>query len=282
MSEKIIEVSSNTQFKSDYTRYGIYILYRRVLSDFRDGLKPVQRRILWAMYKNTKAVTSKVKSAAVVGDVMKLYHPHGDAAIYGTMKPMANWFETSIPLIDGEGNWGTFQGDQQAAARYTECKLSKFAIEEVLGDIIESPEAVDWSDTYSAATKEPDYLPVKVPLLLINGSFGIGLGMRAEIPTHNLAEVIDATLILMDNPNAEITLVPDHCMACEIIDTDFAISCNGLFYSTESKYFKQRKWLDAREYLEKQKQLNKSEINNICDQIIQGLNSLAEINTIQG
>lgn len=229
MSEKIIEVLSNTQFKNDYTRYGIYILYRRVLSDFRDGLKPVQRRIIWAMYKNTKAVTSKVKSAAVVGDVMKLYHPHGDAAIYGTMKPMANWFETSIPLIDGEGNWGTFQGDQQAAARYTECRLSKFAVDEVLGDIIESPEAVDWSDTYSAATKEPDYLPVKVPLLLINGSFGIGLGMRAEIPTHNLAEVIDATLALMDNPNAEITLAPDHCMACEIIDTDFAKICRSGF-----------------------------------------------------
>ena len=152
-----------------------------------------------------------------------------NSAIYGTMKPMANWFETSVPLIDGEGNWGTFQGDQAAAERYTECRLTKFAIEEVLGDIIESPEAVDWSDTYSAATKEPDYLPVKVPLLLINGSFGIGLGMRAEIPTHNLAEVIDATLTLMDNPNAEITLAPDHCMACEIIDTDFAKICRSGF-----------------------------------------------------
>lgn len=222
MPEKISEVSSNVQFKADYTRYGIYILYRRVLSDYRDGLKPVQRRILWAMYKNTKAITSRVKSAAVVGDVMKLYHPHGDVGIYYTIKPMANWFESCVPLIDPGGNFGTFQGDPPAAARYTEIKLSKFAIENVLGELIESTEAVDWSDTYSGATKEPDYLPVKVPLLLINGSFGIGLGMRADIPTHNLAEVIDATLTLMDNPNAEITLIPDHCMKCEIIDTDFA------------------------------------------------------------
>lgn len=229
MPESIKEMQTSTQFKTDYTRYGIYILYRRVLSDYRDGLKPVQRRILWAMYKNTKAITTRVKSAAVVGDVMKLYHPHGDAAIYGTMKPMANWFETYIPLIDPDGNFGTFQGDPQAASRYTECRLSKFAIDNVLGELIESNEAVDWSDTYSGATKEPDYLPVKVPLLLINGSFGIGLGMRAEIPTHNLAEVIDATLTLMDNPNADVVLVPDHCMPCEIINTDFAKICRNGF-----------------------------------------------------
>ena len=224
-----MEMPSSTQFKDDYTRYGIYILYRRVLSDYRDGLKPVQRRIIWAMYKNTKAITSKVKSAAVVGDVMKLYHPHGNTAIYGTMKPMANWFETNMPLIDPGGNFGTFQGNPAAAERYTECKLSKFALDNVLGDIIDSPEAVDWSPTYSGATVEPDYLPAKVPLLLINGSFGIGLGMRAEIPTHNLSEVIDATLSLMDNPNREVVLVPDHCMQCEIIDTDFAKICRSGF-----------------------------------------------------
>ena len=225
MAEKILENAVNTQFKSDYSRYGIYILYRRVLSDYRDGLKPVQRRIIWAMYKNTKAITSRVKSAAVVGDVMKLYHPHSNSSIYGTMKPLANWFETYVPLIDGGGNFGTFQGDQPAAERYTECRLSKFALDNVLGEIMDSPEAVDWSSTYNEAALEPDFLPVKVPLLLINGSFGIGLGLRAEIPTHNLAEVIDATLALMDNPNADITLVPDHCMPCEIINTDFSKIC---------------------------------------------------------
>ena len=229
MSEKIFEAQSSKQFEEDYKRYGIYILFRRVLSDYRDGLKPVQRRILWAMYKNTKAITTRVKSAAVVGDVMKLYHPHGDVGIYGTMKPMANWFETNVPLIDPEGNFGTFQGDPQAAARYTECKLSKFAIDNVLADVMDSPECIDWSPTYSGATKEPDYLPVKVPLLLINGSFGIGLGMRADIPTHNLGEVIDSNLMLMDNPNAEVALVPDHCMKCEIFATDFSKICRAGF-----------------------------------------------------
>ena len=152
-----------------------------------------------------------------------------DAAIYGTMKPMANWFETYVPLIDPGGNFGTFQGDQAAAARYTECRLSKFAMENIFDDLMDSDECVDWSPTYSGTTKEPDYLPVKVPLLLINGSFGIGLGMRAEIPTHNLAEVIDATIALMDNPNREVVLVPDHCMECEIIETDFAKICRSGF-----------------------------------------------------
>lgn len=229
MPEKISEVASKEQFKTDYTRYGIYILYRRVLSDYRDGLKPVQRRILWAMYRNTKAITSRVKSAAVVGDVMKLYHPHGDVGVYNTIKPMVNWFESYMPLIDPEGNFGTFQGDPCAASRYTEIKLTKFTIDNILSDIIESPEAVDWSDNYSGTAKEPDYLPVKLPLLLINGSFGIGVGMRADIPSHNINEVIDATLTLMDNPNAEITLVPDHCMECEIIETDFAKICRSGF-----------------------------------------------------
>lgn len=221
MPETILEAASHSQFKTDYTRYGIYILYRRVLSDYRDGLKPVQRRVLWAMFKNTKAITNSVKTAAVVGDVMKYYHPHGDSSISGTIKPMVNWFEMNIPLIEGIGNFGTFQGDPMAAARYTECKVSKFALDNIIGDLLDTAEAVDWSATYNEATMEPDYLPVKVPLLLINGSFGIGLGMRAEIPSHNLNEVIDATLMLMDNPEAEVVLAPDHCMPCEIINTDF-------------------------------------------------------------
>ena len=267
MPETILDVASNSQFKSDYTRYGIYILYRRVLSDYRDGLKPVQRRILWAMFKNTKAITSTVKSAAVVGDVMKLYHPHGDAGIYGTMKPMANWFETYMPTISPVGNFGTFQGDPAAASRYTECKLSKFALENVLGDIIESPEAVDWSPTYNEAAMEPDYLPVKVPLLLINGSFGIGLGMRADIPSHNLNEVIDATLMLMDNPEAEVTLVPDHCMNCEIIDTDFSKICRSGF-----GHYKVRGKVDIEQYKNKTALVIKSVpnltyLNSITDKI---------------
>ena len=151
-----------------------------------------------------------------------------NSAIYATMIPLANWFETYMPLITPGGNFGTFQGDAYAASRYTECCLSKFSLDVILEDMMDSPEAVDWSPNYSNTVMEPDFLPVKIPLLLINGSFGIGLGMRAEIPSHNINEVIDATLTLMDNPNADITLVPDHCMNCEIINTDFAkISRSG-------------------------------------------------------
>lgn len=190
-----------------------------------------------------------------------------NSSIYMTIKPLANWFETYIPLIDPKGNFGTFQGDPCAASRYTECKLSKFALENVLGDLIDSPEAVDWSPTYNEATKEPDYLPVKVPLLLINGSFGIGLGLRAEIPSHNLVEVIDATLALMDNPNIDITLVPDHCMPCEIINTDFAKISNAGF-----GHYKVRGKIDVEEYKGKRALVIKSVpnltyLNNITDKI---------------
>lgn len=223
MAEKIVEKNSTEQFKDDYTRYGIYVMYRRVLSDFRDGLKPVQRRIVYAMLKDTKCTSpgTTVKSAAVVGDVMKSYHPHGDASIYDTIKPMTNWFEINIPLIIGDGNFGTFQGDGPAASRYTECYLSNFTMEVIVKDLIDTNESVDWEENYDRRKMEPEYLPCAVPLLLINGSFGIGLGMKAEIPSHNINEVIDATLSLIYNPNAEVVLVPDHCMPCYIFNTDF-------------------------------------------------------------
>lgn len=228
-NEKILNMSSQEQFKNDYIRYGIYILFKRILSDYKDGLKSVQRRVIYDMLK-IHATDNTVKSAKVVGDVMGNYHPHGDSSIYGTIKTLANWFECYMPLVDPGGGFGTFQGDAPAAARYTECKLSKFAMDVILADLIECPEVVDWSSNYSDTLKEPDYLPVKLPLLLINGSFGIGLGsgMKADIPSHNITEVIDATLTLLDNPEAEIVLIPDHCMNCTIINTDFAaISKSG-------------------------------------------------------
>ena len=221
MAETILNKSSNEQFKDDYTRYALYTTYKRVLSDMRDGLKPVQRRILWAMFHDTKAVTHTVKSAAVVGDVMKLYHGHGDVGIYGTIKPMTNWFESKVPLVDNQGSFGNLEGDPASAPRYTECKLSKFALECVIGELANTTKAVDWLNNYSNTCLEPEYLPVKVPLLLIEGSLGIGVGLRADIPAHNLGEVIDAAIYLMHNPDGNIALVPDHCMACEIYDCDW-------------------------------------------------------------
>lgn len=370
MAETILNKSSNEQFKDDYTRYALYTTYKRVLSDMRDGLKPVQRRILWTMFHDTKAVTHTVKSAAVVGDVMKLYHPHGNclggltqvytadgnitdiesvyksgvkelevkafdpvsrkvvtakathfrigtyadkiykitatngfsiqctanhpilmnyfqwknaedvtgtdyfvqysingfrstlkvdtievielkekipmydftvsgyenmlipigndhfvcvhnSGIYGTIKPMTNWFESKVPMVDNQGSFGNLEGDPASAERYTECKLSKFALECVIGELANTAKAVDWLDNYSNTCMEPEYLPVKVPLLLVEGSLGIGVGLRADIPAHNLGEVIDATIYLMHNPDGNVALVPDHCMACEIYDCDW-------------------------------------------------------------
>ncbi len=370
MAETILNKSSNEQFKDDYTRYALYTTYKRVLSDMRDGLKPVQRRILWTMFHDTKAVTHTVKSAAVVGDVMKLYHPHGNclggltqvytadgnitdiesvyksgvkeleikafdpvsrkvvtakathfrigtyadkiykitatngfsiqctanhpilmnyfqwknakdvtgtdyfvqysingfrstlkvdtievielkekipmydftvsgyenmlipigddhfvcvhnSGIYGTIKPMTNWFESKVPMVDNQGSFGNLEGDPASAERYTECKLSKFALECVIGELANTDKAVDWLDNYSNTCMEPEYLPVKVPLLLVEGSLGIGVGLRADIPAHNLGEVIDATIYLMHNPDGNVALVPDHCMACEIYDCDW-------------------------------------------------------------
>lgn len=370
MAETILNKSSNEQFKDDYTRYALYTTYKRVLSDMRDGLKPVQRRILWTMFHDTKAVTHTVKSAAVVGDVMKLYHPHGNciypntklytvdgniidiesvyksgvkeleikafdtvsrkvvtakathfrigtyadkiykitatngfsiqctanhpilmnyfqwknaedvtetdyfvqyningfrstlkvdtievielkekipmydftvsgyenmlipigddhfvcihnSGIYGTIKPMTNWFESKVPMVDNQGSFGNLEGDPASAERYTECKLSKFALECVIGELANTTKAVDWLDNYSNTCMEPEYLPVKVPLLLVEGSLGIGVGLRADIPAHNLGEVIDATIYLMHNSDGNVALVPDHCMACEIYDCDW-------------------------------------------------------------
>ena len=222
MAETILSRPTGEQFKEDYTRYALYTTYKRVLSDFRDGLKPVQRRILYAMFKNSGAITHTVKSASVIGDVIKYYHPHGSSGVYSGVKPMVNWWESKVPLLDSQGSFGNLQGDPAAAERYTEIKLSKFAMDCVIGELANTDKSVDWLDNYSNTCQEPEFLPVKVPLLLIEGSLGIGVGLKADIPAHNLAEVIDATLYLMHNPEGQVALVPDHCMECEIYDTDWS------------------------------------------------------------
>lgn len=229
MSEKIVNRNTSEQFREDYIRYAIYITFRRVLSDYRDGLKPVQRRILTAAYYDSKAINENVKTASVVGDVMKKYHPHGDAGIEGTIKPMVNWFESYLPLLDKQGNFGSFQGDPASASRYTECRLSKFSLNVILGDLIETDNCVDWTPTYDDKDIEPEYLPVKIPLMLINGSFGIGLGLKSEIPSHNINEVIDATIQLIKDPESDVILRPDHCMPCYIYDTDWKKICDNGF-----------------------------------------------------
>ncbi|MCL5004698.1 MAG: DNA gyrase subunit A [Patescibacteria group bacterium] len=201
MSDKQIQKIQNREIteelKESYLDYAMSVIVSRALPDVRDGLKPVQRRILWAMWETgLKAGVKYRKSAAVVGEVLKAYHPHGDLSVYDAMARMAQDFSLRYPLIDGQGNWGSVDGDNQAAMRYTECRLSKIS-EELLFDI--EKETVDWQPNYDATVQEPKVLPAKLPHLLLNGTSGIAVGMATSIPPHNLHEVIDATLHVIDN-----------------------------------------------------------------------------------
>lgn len=227
MAERILKHIAHDQYIQDLALYTVATNLVRALPDARDGLKPVARRILYALMNDEKAtsISSKVKSAAVSGTVMKKYHPHGDT--YPTFKTMVNWFEVKQPMMIGQGSWGTVSGEPPAASRYTECCLSPFGLECVLGALTSNDEVVDWNPTYDNNHQEPQYLPVKVPLLLINGILGgIGTGVKADLPPHNMREVIDATLKLIDDPKAPVVLIPDHCLPCEIIDTDWKSICN--------------------------------------------------------
>ncbi|MEK7635835.1 MAG: DNA gyrase subunit A [Patescibacteria group bacterium] len=198
--EKIEKREITTELKESYLDYAMSVIVSRALPDVRDGLKPVQRRILWAMWETgLKAGVKFRKSAAVVGEVLKSYHPHGDIAVYDAMARMAQDFSLRYPLIDGQGNWGSVDGDNQAAMRYTECRLSKIS-EELLFDI--EKETVNWGLNYDASKDEPKVLPAKLPSLLLNGVSGIAVGMATNIPPHNLDEIINATNYLIDNSKA--------------------------------------------------------------------------------
>lgn len=227
MPERITKQNCAEAYINDMAKYSIVTNWRRSVPDVKDGLKPVQRRIIYTMDAVSHAVDRSVKSAAIVGRVMELFHPHGDGSIYGSMKPMANWFECKMPLIKPGGSFGNIMGGRASAQRYTEASLTPFAVDCVIAGLHGGNTAlVDWVDNYTNTTKEPEYLPTVVPLLLINGTSGIGVGMKVDIPTHNLSEVVDATIRLIDNPKSEVVLIPDHCIACNIIDTDWKKICN--------------------------------------------------------
>ena len=226
MAEIIHDKNAIKQFKEDTVIYSIEVNRKRMIPDVRDGLLRVQRRILDSMFNQLPCATKPVKTAEVVGNVIGRSHPHGNSSVESAIKLMANWFDSKVPLIDSKSNMGSMQGDDAAAPRYTEIMLSDFAKECVIAELANSKDIVDWSLTFNNRSKEPEYLPVAVPLLLINGSFGIGIGMKTEIPKHNLVEVIDATLKLIKNPNAQVVLIPDQCMECEIIDTNWKSICN--------------------------------------------------------
>lgn len=199
-NNRITDVNLTSQMKNSFLDYAMSVIVSRALPDVRDGLKPVQRRILYGM--NELGVTPDKpykKSARIVGDVMGKFHPHGDSSIYEGLVRMAQDFSYRYMLVDGHGNFGSMDGDSPAAMRYTEAKMSKIAVE-MLRDI--NKNTVDFQDNYDGTEKEPTVLPARFPNLLVNGASGIAVGMATNIPTHNLGEVISAIHVLMDNPDA--------------------------------------------------------------------------------
>ena len=197
---KTKETEITKELRESYLDYAMSVIVGRALPDVRDGLKPVHRRILWAMWSAGVTHSAKYrKSANVVGDVMGHYHPHGNDPIYEALARMAQDFSLRYPLIDGQGNWGNIDGDNPAAMRYTECRLSKVA-DPLLLDI--EKDTVDLVSNYDDTRKEPTVLPSRYHNLLVNGSDGIAVGMATKIPPHNLSEVIQATEHLIDKPGA--------------------------------------------------------------------------------
>src|SRR5215218_633872 len=198
-----IPVDIEDEMKRSYLDYAMSVIIGRALPDVRDGLKPVHRRVLYGMWESgNRSDRPYKKSARLVGDIMGKYHPHGDTAIYDTIVRMAQDFALRYPLVDGQGNFGSIDGDNPAAMRYTEVRLMKLA-EEMLRDDIDK-DTVDWGPNYDGSEIEPLVLPARVPNLLVNGGSGIAVGMATNIPPHNLGEVVDALLLMIDNPDVTI------------------------------------------------------------------------------
>ena len=201
-NQKIVDVGMEKEVKKSFIEYSMSVIMARALPDVRDGMKPGARRILYAMYEDG-LVHSKPfrKSATTVGNVLGRYHPHGDAAVYGTMVRMAQDFSMRYPLVEGHGNFGSVDGDSAAAYRYTEARLDKIA-DEMMRDLDKN--VVPMMPNFDNRLQEPTVLPSRFPNLLVNGSMGIAVGMATNIPPHNLGEVIDATVYRMDNPECSV------------------------------------------------------------------------------
>ncbi|MBC8477716.1 MAG: DNA gyrase subunit A, partial [Dehalococcoidia bacterium] len=199
---KIRPVSIEDEMRSSYLDYAMSVIVSRALPDVRDGLKPVHRRILYAMNEmGMNSNTPYKKSARIVGEVLGKYHPHGDGPVYDAMVRMAQDFSMRAMLVDGQGNFGSVDNDPPAAMRYTEARLTAIA-EQMMSDI--DKETVDFNPNFDESLKEPVVLPARVPNLLVNGSSGIAVGMATNIPPHNLSEVCDAVAYLIDNPRATV------------------------------------------------------------------------------
>ncbi|MBP9738196.1 DNA gyrase subunit A [Candidatus Saccharibacteria bacterium] len=207
-SKSVVVHSVEDEMETKYLQYSMSVIIARALPDVRDGLKPVHRRILYSMEKNGWRPGSKfVKSARITGDVMGKYHPHGDTAIYDSMARLAQDWSMRYTLVDGQGNFGSMDGDPPAAARYTEARMDKLGAE-LLADL--EKDTVDFRDNYDGSEREPSVLPAKLPNLLLNGQMGIAVGMATNIPPHNLSELVDATTHLIDHPDATTDDLLEH------------------------------------------------------------------------
>ena len=208
VAQELLSVSLEDEMQQSYLDYAMSVIVGRALPDVRDGLKPVHRRVLFAMRElGNDYNKSYKKSARVVGDVIGKYHPHGDSAVYDTIVRIAQPFSLRAMLVDGQGNFGSVDGDAPAAMRYTEVRMSKIA-HELLADI--EKETVDFAENYDGSESEPVVMPARIPNLLINGSSGIAVGMATNIPPHNLCEVVDACLAVIENPEIDVPGLMEH------------------------------------------------------------------------
>ena len=200
--DRIIKINIEEEMKSSYIDYSMSVIVARALPDVRDGFKPVHRRILYGMMElgNTSDKPYK-KSARIVGEVLGKYHPHGDSSVYGALVRMAQDWAMRYPLVDGQGNFGSVDGDSPAAMRYTEARLKKIG-EDMMQDLYK--ETVDFQNNFDDTLQEPVVMPTRIPNLLVNGASGIAVGMATNMPTHNLSEVIDACVAYIDNNEIDI------------------------------------------------------------------------------
>jgi len=232
----VINSEISTELKKAYLDYAMSVIVSRAIPSIEDGLKPVQRRILYAMQQmGLKPGTQTKKSARIVGDVMGKYHPHGDSAIYETMVRMAQDFSLRYPLVYGQGNFGSLDGDSAAAMRYTEARLLPISME-LLDEI--DKETVNFVPNYDNSLKEPELLPSKLPALMLNGATGIAVGMATNIPPHNLTEVCDAILAYIQKPDMSIDEL------CEFVKgPDFPTG--GMMFGDMSEIYKTGRKVDS-------------------------------------
>ena len=224
--DKIIKINIENEMKSAYIDYSMSVIVSRALPDVRDGFKPVHRRVLFGMNElgNTSDKPYK-KSARIVGEVLGKYHPHGDSSVYFAMVRMAQEWSLRYPLVDGQGNFGSVDGDSPAAMRYTEARLDKLA-EEMLRDI--DKDTVDFQLNFDDTLKEPVVLPTRIPNLLINGASGIAVGMATNMPPRNLSETIDATIAYINNPDIEIDELMKYIIAPDFPTGGYIYGYNGV------------------------------------------------------